>query len=218
MIASSFGFQGGSGNSTPTGVQSVTGLATDNTDPQNPIVQLSLDSTLIGDGTPTHPLGVAPIVVTYPFIISTTADNGTAVTGTTANTISRSLLIPANTFNTNGMLEVVARSFKTGSNGTQSIRVYKNTTNSLTGATLIGIFLSNSPNWFQQSQRTFRINSNVLSGLGANTSSTSDFTFTSSTSSTPFTTSVDNYIIFAIQLNNALDSAVFEMARLVKYS
>ncbi len=41
-----------------TGVQSVTGLNTDNTDPLNPIVKISTDSTLTGEGTPTSPLGI----------------------------------------------------------------------------------------------------------------------------------------------------------------
>jgi hypothetical protein len=39
------------------GVQSVTGLNTDNTDPANPIVNISVDgSTITGDGTPANPL------------------------------------------------------------------------------------------------------------------------------------------------------------------
>jgi hypothetical protein len=39
------------------GVQSVTGLNTDNTDPTNPIVEISVDGTTItGDGTPASPL------------------------------------------------------------------------------------------------------------------------------------------------------------------
>ena len=37
-------------------VNSVTGLDTDNTDPQNPIVKISIDSGLEGEGTPTNPL------------------------------------------------------------------------------------------------------------------------------------------------------------------
>jgi hypothetical protein len=39
------------------GVQSVTGLNTDNTDPLNPIIQISVDGvTITGDGTPGNPL------------------------------------------------------------------------------------------------------------------------------------------------------------------
>ena len=40
-----------------TAVQSVTGLDTDNTDPLNPVVQISVDGTTVtGDGTPGNPL------------------------------------------------------------------------------------------------------------------------------------------------------------------
>lgn len=49
----------------PGGVQSVTGLNTDNTDPANPIIQISVDGTTIsGLGTPASPLvssGGSPI-------------------------------------------------------------------------------------------------------------------------------------------------------------
>lgn len=52
-----FGFQAGVGSSSPTGVQSVTGLNTDNSDPENPIIEISVDGTTItGLGTPASPL------------------------------------------------------------------------------------------------------------------------------------------------------------------
>jgi hypothetical protein len=39
------------------GVQSVTGLDTDNTDPANPVIQIAVDGvTITGDGTPGNPL------------------------------------------------------------------------------------------------------------------------------------------------------------------
>jgi len=41
----------------PSGVQSVSGLNTDNTDPLNPIIQISVDNvTITGDGTPGNPI------------------------------------------------------------------------------------------------------------------------------------------------------------------
>jgi hypothetical protein len=44
-----------------TGVQSVTGLNTDNTDPANPVVQISVDGvTVTGAGTPASPLVATP--------------------------------------------------------------------------------------------------------------------------------------------------------------
>jgi len=44
------------------GVESVTGLNTDNTDPLNPVVQISVDNvTIVGDGTPAVPLSTQSI-------------------------------------------------------------------------------------------------------------------------------------------------------------
>jgi hypothetical protein len=64
--------------------------------------------------------------------------------------------------------------------------------------------------------RTFRINSNTLAGFTFSTTGLSDYQSTSATSSTTFTTNVDNYIIFSIQLGNAADSANISMARAIK--
>ena len=153
-----------------------------------------------------------------PSVISLSATNGTAVTGTLIETISRSLLIPANTFTTDGMLEVVARVQKTGTLAGHSFRIYKNTSNTLTGATLIGSVLSASTQLFAQPIRTFRINSNTLTGLTTSTITSIDYAQNGNPeASTTFTTSVDNYIIFAIQLAGTSDSSVVRMARAMKY-
>ncbi len=153
-----------------------------------------------------------------PSVIALSATDGTAITGTTTETISRSLLIPANTFTTDGMLEVLARMTKTGALGTSNMRIYKNTSNTLTGATLIASTGSNTAAIvFNQAIRNFRINSNTLSGFSANSSQTFDYASSSSAlSSTTFTTNVDNYILFSIQLANILDSANVSMARVTK--
>jgi len=116
------------------------------------------------------------------------------------------------------MLEVVARVLKTGAAGAQTFRIYKNTTNSLTGATLIGLILSGSTQIYAQGIRTFRINSNTLTGLTTSTATAVDYATNGNPEvSTTFTTSVDNYIIFAIQLVNSGDSSVVRMARATKY-
>lgn len=69
--------------SIPTGgVQSVTGLNTDNTDPLNPIVEISVDGiTITGDGTPGNPLVAAGGGVNYAnvfFVDAVNGNNGTA--------------------------------------------------------------------------------------------------------------------------------------------
>jgi hypothetical protein len=154
-----------------------------------------------------------------PSVVAASYADGTAVTGTTTNTISQSLLIPANTF-TNGMLECFLRMNKTGTAGTTSVRMYSNTSNSLTGAALIASFGSlGTTSVFLQGERKFRINTNLLTGFTTTLATPSDITTgTGVQLSTAFNTSVSNYIIFAIQLNTTTDSANITMARLIKSS
>lgn len=184
---------------------------------QNTLVSATNIKTINGNSI----LGSGDLVVSAtanPSVIALNATDGTAVTGTTTETISRSLLIPANTYTGNGMLEVLARMTKTGALGTSNMRIYKNTSNTLTGATLIASTGSNTAAIvFNQAIRNFRINSNTLSGFSANSSQTFDYASSSSAlSSTTFTTNVDNYILFSIQLANILDSANVSMARVTK--
>jgi len=85
------------------GVKSVTGLNTDNIDPENPIVQISVDGTTItGDGTPASPLQ-ANFIPTTNYGLFAQTENSIPVTATINE---RSLVgvgvgtlsVPANTF------------------------------------------------------------------------------------------------------------------------
>jgi hypothetical protein len=70
---------------------------------------------------------------------TTVGDNaGILVNNSTANTISASILIPANTLVATKVLQLRAQVRKIGGTGTSNIRFYINTTNSLVGATQIG--------------------------------------------------------------------------------
>lgn len=79
---SEFGFQASKGAIVIPGVQSVTGVNTDNTDPLNPIVRISVDGTSItGLGTPASPLSANTLGgENYIFVNSngTTDENGLA--------------------------------------------------------------------------------------------------------------------------------------------
>lgn len=89
-------------SSSGSGVQSVTGLNTDNTDPQNPEVKISVDGlTILGAGTPASPLSTTSTInrglyaQTQPsaLIVNTTVE--TSLIGTGLGTLS----VPANRFN-----------------------------------------------------------------------------------------------------------------------
>jgi len=79
------------------GVESVTGLNTDNTDPLNPVIDISVSSGITGAGTP-----VSPLIASSRGLYSQTSDS-TPVSGTLPLTLigsgEGSLTIPANTFN-----------------------------------------------------------------------------------------------------------------------
>lgn len=161
-----------------------------------------------------------PLVGSYnPSVISISVAGGTPVTGTLLNTISQSLLIPANTFTPNGMLEFLVRYRKTGSAGQMTCRVYKNTSPTLTGATQIGGYVNGSSTLFFQGIRTGRVNSNTLTTWPSSANALFDFASSSGTkTSSVFDTTVDNYLLFAVQMFNVADSTVVNIARAVIYS
>lgn len=73
-----------------------------------------------------------------PSILATYVSNGTLVTGTTSATITRSVLVSANTIADNSFLEVsVSHTQEVISFTTSRSYFYVNTSNSLTGATLL---------------------------------------------------------------------------------
>jgi hypothetical protein len=161
---------------------------------------------------------VSSSVSSNPQVIDLKVTNGTDVTGTTVNTISQTLLIPANTFTSaGGILEFMARFQKTGTAGNQYCNVYINTSATLTGASALAWFSANAST-FVQGLRTAKISSNTITLTSAsNTAITDYFASSNAQTSAPFDISVDNYLIFTIQLFNAADSSVVEMARAVKY-
>jgi hypothetical protein len=163
---------------------------------------------------------VSTAVSSNPQVIDLKVTNGTAVTGTTVNTVSQTILIPANTFTSaGGMLEFMARYQKTGSAGNQSCNVYLNTTPVVNvSASLVAAFSLLSTNGFVQGIRTARINSNTLTVYTIFSAAANDYSLVNNVQqSVAFDVTVDNYLIFTIQLSNAADSSVVEMARAVKY-
>lgn len=151
-----------------------------------------------------------------PQLIVANYSDGTTITGTTAETIGQSLLIPANTYLSNGILELLFRVNRPTAGNTITIRMYKNTSNSLTGATLIGTIATLSLSVFFGAIRNFRINANTLTGFNFTVATFNDYSGGAVTSSTTFTTNVDNYILFSIANQGAGDSSVVTMARAIK--
>jgi len=141
--------------------------------------------------------------------------NGTAVTGTTANTLSKSLLVKANTLKAGSVVILLARAAKTGNAGTIQLRLYWNTTASLTGAILLATTAAGaSSSVFSQMSRWIPVE--VANGTGNGTRMFTPTTFaatdfgvsTAAISTLALDWTVDSYLICAIQNGAAGDSSV----------
>jgi hypothetical protein len=74
----------------------------------------------------------------YLQIVSKDITDSSALTGTTAITLMKSVLIPANTYTTGDTINILSRAIRNTATGGAINYMYINTTNSLTGATLVG--------------------------------------------------------------------------------
>jgi len=139
------------------------------------------------------------------------------VSGTTVNTIIRSYLIPSNTFVLNDSLDILCSVFKNTTSNNVNIRVYFNTSVSLTGAILVGTYALTSTTKFINFQRTNIYTGSSFYCFPATVSSITDRSVTNiDLSVVPFDNLVNNYIIFAIQLSNSLDGGYIGGIRITK--
>jgi hypothetical protein len=141
-------------------------------------------------------------------VIKITSD-GTNVTGTTADTFTTSVLIPANTYTTGDILRITSFNEFIGTVGTKTIRYYINTSASLSGATLLGTTLN-----AVASTRAIGMDRNLVikSATSTKTHSATAATYTNSTATSTVYANINidwtttKYIIVSIQLGNAADS------------
>jgi hypothetical protein len=146
--------------------------------------------------------------------------NGTGVTGLT-NAISASVLIPANTIVTNNTIYIKAyieRTVATGS-GSTSFRFYTNTTNSLTGATLLGSGSAMATTVrFQRFERNIFVDAFNMNCFNTGTSASNDYSM-SALSPIPLNKTVDNYLIFTVQHSSSTtDVASWKRVIVQKYA
>jgi hypothetical protein len=136
--------------------------------------------------------------------------NSSAVTGTVANTIFKSYLIPANTLAVGDTLDFKAVCSKTGTNANANFRLYTNTSASLTGASALALVTPGATNLYFSLDRTYTLKSgNTLESFPVgSTAPTDEVATTLAISNTAFNPAVDNWFIVAIQPNNASDSFV----------
>ena len=151
--------------------------------------------------------GVAAALSLYPKIIIEDVTDSATMSGASTELTLKSYLIPANTINANGVLSLSSLFSHTGVAGTKMIRVYKNTTNSTSGATLIA-YVNNIASILSNGfYRDYKLVSSTLTYWNSNGNNASQQTSASTQlQTTTFDPTVDNYIITTTQLGSAADS------------
>jgi hypothetical protein len=124
--------------------------------------------------------------------------NGLNLTGNT-NQISASVLIPSGTLVANNTIYIKGFLNKTAGSAGSQPRFYINTTNSLTGATLLGAGSSMGTSvYFQRFERNIFFDGTNLNGFLAGTSASNDYTISGITL-TGFNPANNYYLIFTVQ-------------------
>ena len=143
--------------------------------------------------------------------------NGTPITASTANTISLSGLVPAGTNTTNDILRIKYRVSKTGGAAVTTTRLYVNTTNSLSGATLLAQVATTATTRFLQSERELFIKNNTTNTEVWPTSVaafTDNAVTTVATSLIAINHTVDQYYFVALQNGALADTTIAEFLRI----
>ena len=135
------------------------------------------------------------------------------VTGTTVETVTGSVLIPANTIIATGtVVEITARAIKTGVAGTLAVRIYANTMDSLVGreVVLLGTFAGSATDIFVQLSRTLFIGKDATKVFSPSAGAfpSDDTKSTAAEVNEAVDWGSDQYIILSIQNAAAGDSSV----------
>ena len=135
--------------------------------------------------------------------------NGTAVTGTTAEVIVDSILIPAGTFSSgSGFLDAIFKADKSGANAGWGMRLYIGpNNNNLTGATRIAINGLNTATLYAPIRRIFDTTSTQLKGFPFSAQAiTDDNSSTTAKSTLTVDWTINQYLMPTLILTSGSDS------------
>jgi hypothetical protein len=151
-------------------------------------------------------------------IVSKDITDSVTLTGSTAITLMKSILIPANTYATGDVVKILNRAIRSTPGGTAINYFYINTTNSLTGATLVST--QNGAFRFYAMERNLYIKSTIISetiDVATSISSDANVASTSANSNLNIDWSVNQYIIAAFQNAAVGNSTVMSSLILQKF-
>ena len=159
-----------------------------------------------------------PVPEGNPRLLSFSGISGTSTTSNVI-TICHSVLIPANTFSSNNILQVIFRMFRQSGNlGQMYGRIYFNTANTLTGATLFNSTFTmsgGSSQYLGYCERHFSYDGTNLTSYSNN--AFSEYT-TGNVLNVPFDATIDNYVLLTMQCQNAADVANINLFKIFTYA
>ena len=141
---------------------------------------------------------------TIPIIYKSTTD-GTGITGVATEQISASQLIPANTFAVGDIIRVTWRVTKTGTASSLTCKLYANSSIAIAGAQQLGLitpgFTNSNSNAFQRHLAIKASNNTQVTAPAGNTFT--DFNTLTSFTAANIDWTVNQYLIFMVQLSSA---------------
>jgi hypothetical protein len=146
-------------------------------------------------------------LATFPTIPTTykSTTDGTGITGVATEQISSSQLIPANTFAVGDIIRVTWRVTKTGTASSITCKLYANSSIAIAGAQQLGIitpgFTNSNSNAFQRHLAIKASNNTQVTAPAGNTFT--DFTTLTSFTAANIDWTVNQYLIFMVQLSSA---------------
>ncbi len=149
------------------------------------------------------------IEISPPSNVVTNDFTTTNITGTVAETILTTVLIPANTFKLYDIIDIESRLRKTNANATATIRLRVNTTEVIAGSTLVATFTSTAvshtyiPIYRRLTIKNLTTGTETIPGATSRLADINASTLVNSNISIDWT--VDQYIIATGQLGNASD-------------
>jgi hypothetical protein len=154
------------------------------------------------------------------YFVLTSITDGTVVTGSTTNTISySSTLQNANKIAVGDIFRWFCQCRFTGTAGTKTVRYYVNTSNSLSGATLLATLTTAAASLSLDFARELGVKSSTVTEVISTTStniSTAESTNSVALSSVNVDWAQQLYFIIAIQLSNSSDSGVVSLVKIRK--
>jgi hypothetical protein len=147
---------------------------------------------------------------TLPLVYKSTVNSASFTNN--SNNVAYTQLITANTYTAGDIIRVNYRTKKVGVNGTQTLRIYANTTANLSGSpVLLGVFANAGAISYLTNQmlrhliiKTNNNNTEVFSTTFSNNAS--DYGLFNSITSTVVNWTVDQYLVFAVQNSGATDT------------